>query len=139
MLLRDLFEYRRQLRELGLRDAFQWIDGSFLEDVEMQRGRPPGDIDLVTFFVRPVDAVGQEEWGAFVAEHAAAFEAEGLALDCYAVDMSVPPAVVVRQTAYWYGLFSHQRETALWKGMVQLDLAADDTAALTMIEVLDAN
>jgi hypothetical protein len=138
-LLRDLFEYRRQLRGLGLRDGFQWIDGSFLEDVEMHKGRAPRDIDLVTFFSRPANATNLKAWSEFVERHQHLLNPEELAVDCYYVDMSIPPEVVVGQATYWYGLFSHQRETSLWKGIVQLDLAADETVALKMIEVADAN
>lgn len=138
-LLRDLFEYRRKLRELGFRDAFQWIDGSFIEDVEMHKGRAPRDIDIVTFFSRPENVTSLEAWREFVERHQHVLNPEELSVDCYYVDMSIPPEVIVSQAVYWYGLFSHQRETALWKGIVQLDLAADDTAALETIEVTDAN
>jgi len=44
----------------------------------------------------------------------------------------------VKDTSYWYGLFSHQRETAVWKGMIELPLASDDEAAVKILEgVLD--
>jgi hypothetical protein len=35
---------------------------------------------------------------------------------------------------FWFGLFSHQRETALWKGIVQIELDADDAAAVALLE-----
>lgn len=48
-ILRGLLELRRALREVGLAEGFQWLDGSFVEDVETLRGRAPADIDVVTF------------------------------------------------------------------------------------------
>lgn len=132
-LLRDLFQYRQTLRDLGLH-GYQWIDGSFVEDVESHRGRPPGDIDLVTFFARPAGFEGQGEWGDFVDLNGEALDAEGLGLHCFTVDLSLPPPVVVRQSVFWFGLFSHQRETALWKGILQIELDVDDAAAVAMLE-----
>lgn len=136
-LLRSLFEYRASLRSIGL-GGYQWIDGSFLEDVEMQRGRPPGDIDLVTFVTRPDGFHEQEHWHQFLEDQANTFWPEGAGLDCYLVDMSLKPEVIVSQAVYWFGLFSHQRETALWKGIVQINLTCDDEAAIGMLEETDS-
>ena len=52
-LLNGLIAYREALRNIGLTQGFQWIDGSFVEDVEQSRGRPPADIDVVTFAYGP--------------------------------------------------------------------------------------
>ncbi|MDA1231040.1 MAG: hypothetical protein O2856_09720 [Planctomycetota bacterium] len=30
--------------------GFQWLDGSFLEDIELGDGRPPRDLDVVTVY-----------------------------------------------------------------------------------------
>ena len=135
-LLRDLFQYRQSLRALGL-TGYQWIDGSFVEDVETHRGRPPGDIDVVTFFSRPNGYEGLAEWRGFLDQHEGALDADGLGLDCFFVDLSLPPSVVVRQSVFWFGLFSHQRETALWKGIVQISLDVDDAAAMALLEGVD--
>ena len=41
------------------------------------------------------------------------------------------PAYLIDQTKYWFGLFSHQRDTFLWKGMLEIPLTDDtDVAAL---------
>ena len=132
-LLRHLFQYRQSLRALGFH-GYQWIDGSFVEDVETQRGRPPGDIDVVTLSKRPVGFEGDAHWGEFLDEHWDTVTAEDLDLDCYIVDLSLPPLVVVQQSVYWFGLFSHQRDTSLWKGIVQIELDVDDAAAVAMLE-----
>lgn len=48
-----LLELREMLRSEGIDQGFQWIDGSYVENCEAIRGRPPDDIDVVTFFRRP--------------------------------------------------------------------------------------
>jgi len=138
LLLRSLFQYRRTLRELGLA-GYQWIDGSFVENVEQNRGRPPGDIDLVTHVARPEQFVDPAAWEDFLDQNWDALFPEGVGLHCFMLDLMLPPEVLVSQSVYWFGLFSHQRDTALWKGIVQIDLAADDVAAIAMLEADDAN
>ncbi len=49
-LLNDWLTYRRRLSEY-VSFGFQWINGSFVEDVEKKRGCPPNDIDLVDFIM----------------------------------------------------------------------------------------
>jgi len=41
---------------------------------------------------------------------------------------------LVDQSAYWYGVWGHQRETFKWKGFRQLDLApAEDATAQALL------
>jgi hypothetical protein len=49
-ILKGLAAYRRELYSIGIVSGFQWIDGSFLENVEHVRQTPPNDIDVTTFF-----------------------------------------------------------------------------------------
>ena len=41
VLLQGLFAYRQALRDLGFADGFQWLAGSFVEDVESHEDRAP--------------------------------------------------------------------------------------------------
>ena len=61
-LLRGFLAMRQAIAGLGIRDGFQWVNGSFVEDVESLRIQPPGDIDLVTFARRPVNAGSDAAW-----------------------------------------------------------------------------
>lgn len=128
-LLLGLLDYRAALHAAGIVDGFQYIDGSFTEDCERLRGRPPRDIDVVTFAALPCAPADRR---AFLMNHAALFNpAQTKAdyhCDAYFVDLQKPPRLLVSDSAYWSGLFSHQRVTALWKGMVQIPLASDDAA-----------
>lgn len=130
-ILAGLLSYRSRLRELGVVNGFQWLDGSFIEHVESTRSRPPADIDIVTFAARPV--ADQEDWRALFSANPEIFNPirakEVFKVDAYFVDLSIRPDLIVATTAYWFGLFSHQRDTALWKGMLQVPISCDDTAA----------
>ncbi|MNK04553.1 hypothetical protein D3C87_224220 [compost metagenome] len=126
-LIKGLISYRRALREVGITTGYQLIDGSFTENCESHRGRPPSDVDLITFAYLPVHG---PERSPFVNAHRNLFD-QGLTkaafrCDAYFVDLSKEPRLVVEDTCYWYGLFSHQRDTFLWKGMLSIPLMSDD-------------
>jgi len=126
---------RDDLRNLNLAGGFQWVDGSFVEDVEKIRGRAPDDIDVVTFFhpaVGPVDPA----LAAVVRDHnqtKARYQ-----VDHYLVPLRDAPERLVDQSRFWFGLFSHQKGTSVWKGMLHVDLldVAADTAARQALAAL---
>ena len=136
-LLLSLLDFRSALRAAGIVEAFQWIDGSFVEDIENIRGRPPGDIDVVTFGRIP-DSADQVAFRAWTVTHQALFDPRVtkrlFQCDAYFVDIGKSPQRVVDDTRYWYGLFSHQRETFLWKGMIQIPLNSNDEEAREMLQ-----
>ena len=126
-ILRGLFDLRAELCTAGLADGFQWIDGSFAEDCEVTRGRPPGDIDVVTF-VPLGDSMRQRQ---LLASHRVLFVAQEakarFQVDHYLVATDHPfDAGQARWVAYWYSMWSHRRDDERWKGFVELSLSDDD-------------
>ncbi len=129
-ILRGLVAYRAALKAAGINVGFQWIDGSFVEECESIRGRAPSDIDIITFSIRPPQFTDLGLWGEFVNSRPDLFDPETTKklykCDAYFVDLFVHPVHIVNQTRYWFGLFSHQRDTYLWKGMIEVPLASED-------------
>lgn len=138
-ILRGLLEFRQALRSIAIVTGFQIIDGSFLEDCEKTRSRPPSDIDLVTFSHLPVPA---QEVQAFLGVHMGLFNTaevkQTYLCDAYFVDLAKDARYVVQDTMYWYGLFSHQRDTFMWKGLISTPLLSDDEDAFEMLGQLEA-
>lgn len=135
-LLRGLFAYRQALRDLGFSRGFQWIDGSFVEDIEAHVERAPNDIDVVSFAHTPagldaaaVNALAQAHPEVFVLEQAR----RRYGCDAYVVRLDGDPVKLVRRATYYHGLFSHRRSDNVWKGLLLLPLASDDEAALAML------
>lgn len=137
-LIGGLLDYRALLGQLGYTDGVQFVDGSFVEDVEAREGRPPRDIDVFSFLVRPAlyqtdpglwASKGFAEWAQEVVDRArnkARFN-----LDTYAVAVDQHNGLqIIPTTIYWYSLFAHRRVTHDWKGFlrVPLDAAADANA-----------
>jgi hypothetical protein len=137
MLFQGLLKYRRALVGVGIRDAFQWINGSFVEDIERMQNRNPGDIDVVTFGHLPVDPADRAAVHAFAAAHQDLLDRKQTkreySCDAFFVNLALPPKQLVERAKYWSSTFSHRRSTHLWKGMVALDLASDDSAAWALI------
>jgi hypothetical protein len=126
-VLSGLLEYRSALHRLGLVQGFQWLDGSVFEHVERSEGRDPNDIDVVTFYRLPpglVQADLVDGVGPLLGEQAK----ERYLVDGYLVDLGMRPERLVRQSAYWYSVWSHRRNMA-WKGFVEVPLAPDDDVA----------
>jgi hypothetical protein len=134
-IFRGLLRYRAALRAVGIAVGFQLLDGSFTENCESNRGRAPSDVDLVTFSYLPVLP---HEVADFAQQHQALFDhdmvKEEYKCDAFFVDLAKDARLVVEDTMYWYGLFSHQRETFLWKGMLRVPLNADDAIAMAALE-----
>lgn len=137
-ILRGFISLRQNLLALGISNGYQWCAGSFCEDIEALEGRSPGDIDVVTFFVRPAHAQDQAAWAAFVAANAALFDAVRtkalFRCDAYFVDANTPLPHVITQVTYWHGLFGHRRSSHLWKGILRLPLISDDAEALKHLD-----
>lgn len=138
-ILRGLFDFRMGLHAVGMTQGFQWLDGSFLENVEMLEKRPPRDIDVVTFYRLPpgLNQVALASKGvlpATTADHAA-FK-HRFSIDSYSVSLEGVSEHLVERSAYWYSVFSHRRNRG-WKGYVQINLAPlEDATALALLASL---
>ena len=121
-ILDGLLRFRADLHSAGIVSGFQWLDGSFLEQIEVLEGRAPKDMDVVTFFDLPR---GQDQ-RSLAQSHSALFDLKQVK-ESYAIDAYF--TVLGQQTdqwqvsniAYWYSMWSHRRD-GLWKGFVQVDL-----------------
>lgn len=130
-ILRGFLAFREQLNGYGLTNGFQWLDGSFLEDVEVREGRPPRDLDIVTVYWG-YDTGFQEELAVNLPE----FMDSGLSkqnyhLDHYPFDAGFRPDFTVDFARYWIQLFSHNRD-AVWKGMLQVALNTPEEDELAL-------
>jgi len=134
-ILIGFLDFRANLRTAGLDKGFQWIDGSFLENVETIESRKPADIDVVTFLHLPAGQTQQ----SFASAHPEIFDhavtKTRFHVDAYFVSLDDNlPAYLVKSSAYWYSLWSHRRN-GQWKGYLQIDLSAtDDATARTELQ-----
>lgn len=135
VVLQHFLAHRAALSALGFVGGFQWCDGSFVEDTS------PDDLDVVAFVRPPTQTPGQLAQLAAQNPHLfdPALTKSNYHCDVYFVDLTLPPEAVIARTHYWFGLFSHRRVTAEWKGLVQVPLYSpnEDVAALTALTALD--
>lgn len=132
-ILIGFIDYRISLKHVGINNGFQWIDGSFVENVETTKGRDPRDLDLITFAHRPEPHKTDSNWKNFVTANIGLFSPDNIKqtfhCDGYYIDLNLPSVSIVNNTRYWFGLFSHQRDTYLWKGMLEINMQEQEHVA----------
>lgn len=135
-VLSGYLRYRAALHSVGVVRGFQWLDGSFLEHVERIEERAPNDVDVVTFYRLPTDLSQTKlaESAGALFDHATV--KTKYCVDGYLVHLGMDAQRLIRQSAYWYSVWSHRRNQ-LWKGFVQVDLAPveDAAAAATLMSI----
>lgn len=140
-ILEGLFDYREKMRSINV-IGYQWLDGSFVEDCERTRSRPPADIDVITFAYRPASQDGthldNDAFGVLTDQHPDLFDPEDAKdrykCDAYYVDFNQAPHSLASSVTYWCNLFSHSRINNLWKGILQVELNVDDTDAKAILD-----
>ena len=144
-LIRNLISYRALISTDGYVSGIQFLDGSFVENIEATRGRPPKDIDIFTMLNAPqkyLDNIalwhshGFRFWSDEIAHQKR--NQDRFSLDTYALLIEEAPlGQMLQQVMYWYSLFSHQRDTFAWKGFVAVPFdQAQDSDALALIEAM---
>ncbi len=136
-LLRNLIEYRKVIASGGYDTGIQFIDGSFVEDIENIKGRPPRDIDIYSLLGMPEKykndkafwiSEGMAYWSGEIAHRNK--NKNRYQLDTYGdIIDTLPVPNFITRVIYWYGLFSHQRDTNTWKGFAALPLSPTSDAA----------
>lgn len=117
--------YRKALRQAGLVRGFQWIDGSFIDDVERIDGRAPRDIDVVTFFFLPKAETQQTLMEGMPQLFRPEDTKDKYRVHAYYVQLDNTPDLLVEQTTYWHSVWSHRRN-GRWRGYVQIALSPSD-------------
>lgn len=141
-LIQNLITYRMRLYDAGFVDGVQYIDGSFVENVESTQLRAPNDIDIFSFLRAPERyqlnpqawaSEGLAHWNDVVVNREK--NKQELSLDTYAIlvdELSWWDLLDINN--YWSGLFSHQRGSLQWKGFLAIPLdPTQDVHALTTL------
>jgi len=128
-VLQDFLGYRGELHRMGIEDCIQWIDGSFLKNVETIEHRAPRDLDVVSFFNTTNDSNISEEVIKLFDQAVAKYR---FSIDAYFVELNQDsPRELSVLSAYWLSMRAHRR-TQAWKGFLQVELApTEDPEALT--------
>jgi hypothetical protein len=135
-LLSGLLSFRSALHGVGICAGFQWLDGSFLEHVELLRSRPPNDIDVVTFYIVPDGQTQRTLEASYPQLFDQDYIKDKYHVDAYFIELKGNTlGKLIGELTYWYSLWSHQRESLLWKGYLQIDLCP--THDIIALESLD--
>lgn len=128
-VFKGFLKFRAALHAAGIKQGFQWVNGSFTEDIERIESRPPHDVDVVTFFFLPDGMTQKEAVQRFATLFDRRILKQAYMVDAFFVELGRPMTEShVARIAYWYSLWSHRRD-GRWKGFVQLDLNPQEDAA----------
>lgn len=136
-ILKRFMAFREEMRKFGI-SGFQYLDGSFLEDIEnSSEKRPPNDLDLLTFYA-PITSDQETEilnnFSDFVDRSKCKIN---FRLDHLIVNLGSHPVNIVEFTRYFIQLFTHNRSN-VWKGMLKLDvgIVGEDDSAVSFLNSL---
>ena len=120
VLLKSFIEFRLRMLDFKIQQGFQWIDGSFTENIEISGSRDPRDIDVVTFYMGLSTAQEKNIADSFQEFISPILSKRNYHLDHYPVNYGFRPDITVEATRYWIQLFSHNRDR-VWKGMIKIN------------------
>jgi hypothetical protein len=127
-ILEGWLRHRAALHKLGINVGYQWIAGSFCEELT----REPGDVDTLTFFQLPA-GMDTTAFNSLVKANLNVFHPietqKHFRCDAFFVRLQTLDAAKVETVNYWFGLFSHRRNDLTWKGILQVGLSPTDDAA----------
>ncbi len=138
-ILKGFLNFRALLHSMEIVSGFQWVDGSFMENVELTHKRSPKDLDVVTFFNLPEGCDNQKSFFEKTIHRLNNKEIkQKFKVDSYLIETSKNnPNDLVKSGAYWYSVWGHTR-SGLWKGFLEVDLnPASDAKALEELVVLE--
>ena len=133
--IRGYLRFRSELHKLGLVNGFQWVNGSFLENIEDTEKRDPHDIDIVTFYHSPDGKTQNSLYESNPTLFTPNITKLEYKVDAYFTQLDhSSPEYLVKWSTYWYSIWSHRRD-GLWKGFVQIDLSdKEDDDAMSILE-----
>lgn len=123
-ILKGYITFRKKMTSIGIIEGFQWLDGSFLENIEVSEGRDPNDLDAVTFYSGNSSPDIGHIMSLFPEFSSSSLSKTIYGLDHYPVDFTYLPIVTVEITRYWIQLFTHNRAN-VWKGILHLPINTD--------------
>lgn len=129
-LLHGFLDFRAALRNVGLLEAEIWVDGGFVEQKD-----DPKDIDIFVIF-----DIDEEKEFAIADTFPDLFHAD-TTKSTYGIDAhffnlgSSDRLQRLDRLCEFFGLFSHQRDTSRWKGILRVPLgsSADDEVAIHLL------
>jgi len=129
-ILDGWLRHRKEIHTAGIASGFQWLDGSFLENIEANENRSPKDIDVVTWFELPVGMAESDFHNAHPEMFDSTYTKPNYFVDAYGFPLGNRMGDMdIELVTYWYSMWAHRRDFT-WKGFVRVEMnpAADQAA-----------
>lgn len=137
-LIGGFLDMRAELRRIGFERGFQWLAGSFLDEVERIEERDPGDIDTCSFLYNPESVQDDFELAVFLADHGhitdrkqakKKYLCDSFLIPLQAGQLAFNPESLAARMIHWIQLFGNEKQTEIVKGILQVDFETMDEDA----------
>ncbi|WP_236730522.1 DUF6932 family protein [Pseudomonas amygdali] len=121
LVLEGFLAHRAEIHKIGISGGIQWLNGSFMENIELLEGRPPNDMDVMTFAdISPGAQASLTQDDVRVLTDNLWIKAN-YKVDFYLALLSDHPEALIELAAYWYSMWAHRRSQQ-WKGFLSVSL-----------------
>lgn len=120
-ILKGYLMFRDKMNITGIVTGFQWLDGSFMENIELSEHRPPNDLDLITFCKGITPVIESNIFNNFIEFVDPKLSKTNYHLDHYLINFGINGEAIIENTRYFLQLFTHNR-LGVWKGMLRIEL-----------------
>lgn len=117
--------FRKKMSDGGMTVGVQWVNGSFVEDIEMIDPNRPGDMDVTTFFWSFNPTNGPVFMGMLPEASNPSEVKRKYRLDHQFMDLDKGAEFALESIPFWSSLFSHTRE-GVRKGYLRVELNTPD-------------
>lgn len=135
-ILKGYVQFRLDSLKYGITQGVQWIDGSFVENIEVIDNRDPRDIDVLTFIIFTSKAEELRIKTAFPSFGDHNLSKRNYHVDHFPLVLNYHPMLIVNYTKYWCNLFNHNRQ-GVWKGMIEIPLYSDPLMDIQALDFLN--
>lgn len=134
-ILKKLLLFRKKMHKENIRIGFQWLYGSFVENIEVSQKREPKDLDIITFYRGFSESGIQELKKTFPEYLSPKSSLKKYNLDHSAFIMDISPEFTVELLMNSMQLCTHTRKGE-WKGILRLEINTpeEDETALNYLE-----
>lgn len=136
-ILKKLILFRNKMNDENIQYGFQWLYGSFSENIEVTQNRSPEDLDLMTFYrgftIEELEGLKKSFPDFFSYKKSK----KKYALDHTSFFIGVSPEFTIDILSNSMQLCTHTR-SGIWKGIVRIEINTPikDKEALEYLETL---
>ncbi len=120
-ILKKFISFRKEIINNDIKKGFQWVYGSFVEDIEKTELRSPSDMDVMTFYMGLSNDKVRKVYDEFPVFFKEEISKKKYMIDHTSILIDYSPINTVESMSESMQLCTHTRDGE-WKGIIKIDL-----------------